>query len=144
MPDKYECGSHNTIGIAGLLEGVRWLLDQTVQKVYEDEMALVRTFIEGVSGIDALTYLGPPGVRDRIGVFSVRIDGYDPNELARLLESRYGILTRPGIHCAPLAHQTFNTAGTGGTTRFSFGPFLSRQDVKYATDCLAELAMARR
>lgn len=144
MPDKYECGSHNTIGIAGLLEGVRWLLEQTVQKVHDDEMTLVRTFIEGVSTIEGLTYLGPQGVRDRIGVFSVRLEGYDPSELARLLESRYGILTRPGIHCAPLAHQTFNTTGMGGATRFSFGPFLSRQDVKYATDCLAELALAGR
>lgn len=76
-----------------------------------------------------------------MGVFSVHIDGYDPTELALILENHYGILTRPGIHCAPLAHQTIGTTAFGGTTRFSFSPFLSKQDVKFATDALAEIAM---
>jgi selenocysteine lyase/cysteine desulfurase len=74
-------------------------------------------------------------------VFSVRIEGFDPHELSAVLESTYGILTRPGIHCAPLAHQALGTAELGGTTRLSFGPFLTKQDVKYATDALAEIAM---
>jgi selenocysteine lyase/cysteine desulfurase len=57
-----------------------------------------------VSDVDGLTYFGPQGVRSRIGVFAVRIDGYDPQELSAVLETSYGILTRSGIHCAPLAH----------------------------------------
>lgn len=143
LPDKYEPGSHNAIGIIGLSEGVRWVTEQTVERLAEAEMDLVRTFLEGVSDIDGLTYFGPQGVRHRIGVFSVRIDGYDSHELAAILESSYGILTRAGIHCAPLAHAAIGTADTGGTTRLSFGPFLSKQDVKYATDALAEIASAR-
>ena len=82
-------------------------------------------------------------LRNRIGVFSVRVEGYDPHELSAVLESNFGILTRSGIHCAPLAHQAIGTADAGGTTRFSFGPFLSKQDVKYATDALAEIATSR-
>ena len=143
MPDKYEPGSHNAIGIIGLSEGVRWVLDQTVQKLHAHEMDLVRTFIEGVSGVEGLTYFGPQGVRSRIGVFAVRIDGYDPQELSAVLETSYGILTRSGIHCAPLAHAAIGTAAGGGATRFSFGPFLSKQDVKFATDALAEVAANR-
>src|SRR4051794_13944563 len=143
LPDKYEPGSHNAIGIAGLSEGVRWLTEQTVEKLAEHEADLVRTFLEGVSGVDGLTYYGPPGVRHRIGVFSVRVDGYDPHELSAVLEASYGILTRSGIHCAPLAHAAIGTAAAGGTTRFSFGPFLTKQDVKYATDALAEIASTR-
>jgi selenocysteine lyase/cysteine desulfurase len=76
-------------------------------------------------------------------VFSVRIEGLEPYELAAVLESHYGILTRPGLHCAPLAHAALGTAEFGGTVRFSFGPFLAKQDVKYATDALAEIAMSR-
>src|SRR3954453_3990691 len=83
------------------------------------------------------------GVRDRIGVFSVRVERYEPHELSAILESSFGILTRSGIHCAPLAHAAIGTAELGGTTRFSFGPFLSVQDVSYATDALAQIAAER-
>jgi len=139
MPDRYESGSHNAIGIIGLSEGVQWLLEQDIQTLAERELDLVRTFIDGVSDIQGLTYYGPRGVKHRLGVFSVSIDGFTPHELAAVLETHYGILTRPGIHCAPLAHQSIGTADAGGTTRFSFGPFLSKQDVKFATDALAEI-----
>jgi cysteine desulfurase/selenocysteine lyase len=140
MPDKYEPGSHNAIGIAGLSEGVRWIAEQGIEKLAAHDLDLVRTFLEGISGVDGLTYYGPQGVRNRLGVFSVRIDGLEPYELSAILESSYGILTRPGLHCAPLAHNALNTTQYGGTTRFSFGPFLSKQDVKFATDALAEIA----
>jgi selenocysteine lyase/cysteine desulfurase len=63
--------------------------------------------------------------------------------LAAVLESSYGILTRAGIHCAPLAHQTLGTLATGGTTRLSFGPFLNQQDVQYAADALAQITLSR-
>lgn len=143
MPDKYEPGSHNAIGIVGLLEGVKWVAEQTVEKLAAHDLDLVRTFLEGVADVEELTVYGPQGVKNRIGVFSVRIEGYDPHELSAVLESSYGILTRPGIHCAPLAHQALGTTEGGGTTRFSFGPFVSAQDVKFATDALAEIAMSR-
>jgi cysteine desulfurase / selenocysteine lyase len=140
MPDKFEAGSHNVIGLAGLNEGVNWLLQHGIERIAADEMDLVRTFIEGIGSIEGLTYYGPQGVRDRIGVFSVRIDGIDPHELSAALETSFGILTRSGIHCAPLAHEAIGTASSGGTTRFSFGPFLTAQDVKFATDALSEVA----
>lgn len=142
MPDKYEAGSHNAIGIIGLSEGVRWVLEQTVEKLAADELALVSTFLDGVSDIRGLTYFGPQGVRHRIGVFSVRVDGYDPQELSAVLEGSYGILTRSGIHCAPLAHGAIGTADSGGTTRISFGPFHSMQDVQFVADALADVASA--
>jgi cysteine desulfurase family protein len=143
LPDKFEPGSHNAIGIAGLSEGVQWLLEQGVENLAADDLDLVRTFIEGVSNVEGLTYFGPQGVRNRLGVFSVRIEGLEPYELAAILESTYGILTRPGLHCAPLVHAALGTTQFGGTTRFSFSPFLTKQDVKYATDALAEIAMTR-
>src|SRR5215203_572364 len=113
LPDKYEPGSHNAIGIAGLGEGLRWVAEQTVEKLHAHDLDLVRTFIDGVSDVDGLTYYGPQGVRNRLGVFSVRVEGYDAHELAVILETSYGILTRPGIHCAPLAHAALGTADCG-------------------------------
>ena len=144
LPDKYESGSHNAIGIIGLSEGVRWVLAQTVEKLAAREVELMGAFIDGVEDVEGLSYFGPRGVKDRVGVFSVRIEALEPHELAAVLEERYGILTRAGIHCAPLAHQVIGTAALGGTTRLSFGPFLSSQDVHYAADALADIAASMR
>lgn len=143
MPDRYESGSHNAIGIAGLNAGLQWIAEKGIDALHKHDQDLVRVFIDGVSNIDGLTYYGPRGVKDRVGVFSVRIEGYEPQELSAVLETNYGILTRSGIHCAPFAHETIGTASLGGTTRFSFGPFVTIQDVKFATDALAEIAMNR-
>jgi cysteine desulfurase family protein len=141
MPDRFESGSHNAIGIIGLSEGIKWILDQGIDKLAAHEMDLVRTFIDGISDIEGLTYYGPQGVKHRAGVFSMRIEGFDPQELSAVLEAHYGILTRSGIHCAPLAHEAIGTLDRGGTTRFSVGPFLTKQDIKFATDALAEIAI---
>jgi cysteine desulfurase family protein len=140
LPDKYEPGTHNIIGLAGLSAALEWLLKETIEKIAAHDLDLVRTFIEGASDVPNLTYFGPQGVKHRLGVFSVQIQNLDPQELAAILESHYGILTRPGLHCAPLAHTALNTTQCGGTVRLSFSPFLTKQDVKYATDALAEIA----
>lgn len=160
MPDKFEVGSHNAVGIAGLSEGVAYLLERGIDDVWAHERSLIELFVQGLSqgdgaALPGLRVLGPPGVRDRVGVFSVVVDGLDPGRLSSLLEERYGVLTRSGLHCAPHAHRTFGThpesrggggaaaaggaAGGGGSTRFSVGVFVTPQDVKYATDALAEL-----
>jgi cysteine desulfurase/selenocysteine lyase len=140
LPDKYEPGSHNAIGIIGLSEGVQWVLSQGVENLAARETELCGTFIDGISDVEGLSYFGPRGVKNRLGVFSVKVETLDPHELAMVLESNYGILTRSGIHCAPLIHQAIGTAASGGTTRLSFGPFLSGQDVNYAADALADIA----
>lgn len=144
MPDKYESGSHNAIGIIGLSEGVQWVLDRGIEELARHDRQLVGAFLEGIADVEGLTYFGPRGVKNRVGVFSVRVAGLEPHELSAILESHYGILTRSGIHCAPLAHQAIGTADIGGTTRFSFSPFLCAQDIGYATDALAQVALSVR
>ena len=151
MPDRFEPGSHNAIGLVGLSEGVKWILDRGVDTLWAHERELIKQMIDGLGGgwaghtdaeaaMPGLTLYGPPGVADRCAVFSVRIDGFDdPVGLAERLEADFGILTRAGIHCAPLAHKTVGTHAGGGTTRLSFGPFTTVQDVKYACDALGQL-----
>ncbi|MEM7577545.1 MAG: aminotransferase class V-fold PLP-dependent enzyme [Planctomycetota bacterium] len=144
LPDRFEPGSHNAIGLIGLSEGVAYLLDQGVDQLWQHEQDLIKTMIEGLSNIHGLRYLGPQGLAHRCGVFSVVLDAYNtpqgPNDLAQILETQYGILTRSGIHCAPHAHRTMNTHETGGATRLSLGPYVTPQDVKYACDALAQVA----
>ena len=140
MPDRYEPGSHNAVGLAGLLAGVRWVRQQTVEKLRDHERGLIQTFLDATGNIDGLTLHGPPGVADRLGVFGVTVDGLDPQELSAALETGYGVLTRSGIHCAPFAHRALGTTAGGGTTRLSVGPFVTRPDVRYAADALAQVA----
>lgn len=143
LPDKYEPGSHNAIGIIGLSEGVQWVLNQTVEKLAAHDRSLLGAFLDGIADVEGLTCYGPRHIVHRAGVASVRIEGLEAQELAVVLESSYGILTRAGLHCAPKAHQHIGTLSSGGTTRLSFGPFLSIQDVQYAADALAQIALSR-
>jgi cysteine desulfurase/selenocysteine lyase len=143
LPDRFEAGSHNAIGIAGLSAGLNWILQKTVPALHQHDQNLCKTFMDAVDGVAGLRYLGPQGIRNRTGVFSVLIDGLDPLHLANLLESDFGILTRPGLHCAPLAHTHLGTLTSHGTTRLSFGPFLNLPDIQYAADALAQIALDR-
>jgi cysteine desulfurase / selenocysteine lyase len=141
MPDKYEVGSHNAIGIAGLLAGVQWLLARGVATLRQESLAHCRRFLCQLADVPGLSVYGPGAeeLEHRTDVFSVRLVGHAPGELANLLESRFGILTRPGLHCAPLAHRTIGTF-PNGTTRLSFGPFTTAAHVDCAAAALAELA----
>jgi selenocysteine lyase/cysteine desulfurase len=115
-------------------------MNEGIEKLARHQSELCGMFIEGIREVDGLRYFGPQGVKNRVGVFSVKIEGLDPHELAGVLESSYGILTRAGIHCAPAAHAAIGTSSGGGTTRFSFGPFVSENDVRFAANALAEIA----
>lgn len=142
MPDKFESGSHNTLGLVGLNAAVGWILDQGVEKLWAHQQGLIKTMLESLTEwgeMPGFHLYGPPTVGARCGVFSVRIDGLEPAALSNILESEYGILTRSGLHCAPGAHRTIGSTPYGGTTRLSFGPFHSPQDVKYAADALGNI-----
>jgi selenocysteine lyase/cysteine desulfurase len=143
LPDRFEPGSHNAIGIIGLSEGVAWLLEQTIGKICDHDGEMLSALLDGISDVEGITCYGPPAIRQRVGVVSVRVEGMQPAELSAILESSYGILTRSGLHCAPLAHETIGTLHTGGTTRLSFGPFLDVKDVQYAAEALTEIALSK-
>jgi cysteine desulfurase/selenocysteine lyase len=139
LPDRFEAGSHNAVGLAGLLAGVRWINERGVAALREHELKLCRRLSSGLAEIDGLSCYGPRPAEERVGVFSVRLDGFDPHELSAVLESQFGVLTRSGLHCAPLAHQALGTLESGGTTRLSLGPLTTLADVDAAVAALAEL-----
>ncbi len=140
LPDRFEAGSHNGPGIAGLLAGCEWILERGVEALRAHEMQLAQRMMERLCDIRGFEWFGPREVEQRVGVFSVRAPGLEPHEFSALLEAR-GILTRSGLHCAPLAHRTIGTLPLGGTTRLSVGPFTTPADVDFAADALAELVL---
>ena len=141
LPDRFETGSHNAIGLIGLSEAIRWIQNQGVKKLWRHEQELIGTMIDGLGTNPRLTWFGPRSLDCRCGVFSVRIAGFDqPQILSDVLEREFGLLTRSGLHCAPLAHKTIGTDQLGGTTRLSFGPFLSTDDIRCATTAILEIS----
>jgi cysteine desulfurase family protein len=140
LPDLLESGSHNAVGIAGLNASLNYLNERGVAAIHEQETELTRLAIDSFERIEGLTLYGPPSVENRVGVLSIRIEGIEPAELSALLETQFELLTRSGLHCAPLAHQTLGTATGGGTTRISFGPFNTGADVNALADALAKIA----
>jgi selenocysteine lyase/cysteine desulfurase len=142
MPDRFEPGSHNTIGLAGLNAAAGWLLDRSVAALRVHEVGLIGRVLsafEDAGRFPGMTLLGPKRAGERVGVFSVVHGELSGAALATELESRFGILTRPGVHCAPLAHQALT--GGRGACRFSLGPFVTEVDVDR---CLAALSMLAR
>lgn len=141
MPEKYEAGSHNTVGIVGLSEGVAWLLEHGIESVRQHERGLLEVLLAALSdlGGDGVRTLGTPAPAHRVGVVSFTHSAYSPSELATILEAEYGILCRAGLHCAPLAHRMLGTAPPQGegAVRLSIGPFLERADVEAAVAAIA-------
>jgi cysteine desulfurase/selenocysteine lyase len=141
MPDKYEIGSHNAIGLAGLSEGVAWVLRRGVKHIREHDEILCERFLQRTENVEGLTVYGPRNLQYRAGVFSMNVAGLSPGELADRLEKDFGICTRSGVHCAPLAHKTIGTYPIG-TCRMSFGPFTSEQHIDLAADALTQIAQS--
>ena len=142
MPDRFESGTHNALGVAGLLAGVRWLRKRGIEQIADEERSLTQMFLEGLREMAAVRVYGPPVNAKRVGVVSLRGNGYDPHELSAALENGFGILTRSGIHCAPLLHRALGSFAHGGTTRFSFGPFVTREMVHQAIAAMSSLAQS--
>jgi len=140
MPDRFEAGSHNTVGLAGLAASTKWLLGQGIDHVRAHERELIEMMVDGLARLaPTIRLLGTGEIDHRVAVFSIVHDEIAPHDLAVLLEQRHGILTRAGLHCAPHAHGTMGTLHSSGATRLSFGAFSTVDDARRALDAVADL-----
>jgi cysteine desulfurase/selenocysteine lyase len=140
LPDRFESGTPNGPGIAGLLEGIRFVLSHSIAEIRKQEMRLTEKLFEGLRAIDGVKLYGPKDVRQRMATVSFNMAGISPSEGALRLEKRSGILCRPGLHCAPAAHRTIGTFPEG-TIRFSLGIFNTEEEVQTALEAVAEVAV---
>jgi cysteine desulfurase family protein len=139
LPDRFEPGTLNIPGIVGLNHALDFLASQGLQAIRSHKDALARTFLEGLSVIHGVQSFGQAADVPRESVFSLVFKNMDQAEAAFRLERDFGILTRSGLHCAPLAHQTLGTF-PGGSVRFSFGCFTTVADVDAALSAIAKIA----
>ena len=139
LPDKFESGTLNVHGIAGLAAGVSWVLDRGVENIRKHDMELFLHLWEGLKGVKGVVLYGCELWERRVSVLSFNIEGMDPAQVAFSLDKDFGICCRPGLHCAPWAHRAVGTYPEG-TVRFSLGAFNTYEDVEVAVDAVKRIA----
>ncbi len=138
-PDRYEAGTPNTPGIAGLGAAARLLRDCGAEQRAREALLATRLH-EGVLAIDGFRVLGPPPGVARVPIVSAVHEHLDAGRLAAALDERWSIAVRSGLHCSPWAHESAGTLGTGAL-RFGLGWGSTEADVDAALEALAQLAV---
>jgi cysteine desulfurase family protein len=141
-PYRLEAGTLNLAGIAGLSAGLDWVLERGPEAIHAHEMALLARLQDGLSTLKGVKLWGTKNLTRRVATMSVTVEGYDAGDVGTILDVDYGILTRTGLHCAPLIHEHHGSAPRG-TVRFSIGPFNTEEDVDAAIKAVAEIAADR-
>lgn len=139
VPDKYESGTVNAVGICGLSKGIDFINRVGMETIFHHDMMLTKILLEDLSVVKGVNIHGYLTCADRLGVVSVTIDGVDCVEAASILDEEYSIATRAGYHCAYMAHATLGTRDTG-TLRLSVGAFNSINDIKMAVRAISNIS----
>jgi len=137
-PDKYEAGTQNTPGLAGLKAGVEYVLKETVQSIHEKEWRLTQRLMEQLQPVEGIRLLGPMLGDQRTGIVSFVAESIDPSELSFILDQHYQIAIRAGFHCSPLAHACAGTSSTGAV-RASVGLFTTEVEVDALAHAMKEI-----
>lgn len=137
-PDRYEAGTQNTVGIAGLNEGVKFVLAETVEKIHDKEWRQTQMLMEGLLGIKGVTVLGPALGQNKTGIVSFNIHDADSSEVAFILDQSFQIAVRSGYHCSPLAHESAGTLASGAV-RSSIGYFTTDEEVDALIQAVKEI-----
>jgi len=139
MPDWYESGTPATPAIAGLWSAVDFIA--RFEDVLVDQERQLRTqLIQGLAAIKNLRLLTPVEANiSGTGTVSFTLGSMDSSAVGDLLEERWGIACRPGLHCAPLVHKAFGTE-KNGAVRFSIGAFTTEREIHRAVSAVSVLA----
>jgi cysteine desulfurase family protein len=138
LPDRYEAGTQNVSGLAGLLAAARFLEAMGLEKVRIRERAITDRLVRGLAGLKGVALHGPPAGISRAPIVSLSAPGIDLGELARALDGR-GVAARAGLHCAPAAHRSIGTFVLGGSLRLSPGFFTTEAEVDETLRIMEEL-----
>lgn len=141
LPDRLEAGTHNIAGIAGLLEGLRFLERRGVEKIAAHEAALIHRLGEGLCAAPGAEVFLSGDPAAQAGVLSFRLRSRDCEEVGEEL-GRQGFALRAGLHCAPLAHETAGTLETG-TLRASVSAFNTGREMEKFIHAVWELDAAK-
>jgi cysteine desulfurase/selenocysteine lyase len=138
LPDRFESGTPNGVGLAGLLAGVQFVLEKGVEQIHKQEIGLLQRLIDGLEEYPQVRRYGLDNGLERMATLSFNVAQLSPSDTASRLEKEFGILCRPGLQCAPAAHRTIGTFPEG-TVRFSLSYFNSEDHVDRALQAVSHL-----
>jgi len=140
-PWRFEFGTLNTMGIAGLLAGQRWIAAKGgVKALYEEEMTHATRLYEALKAMDNVTLYCADMAQNHLPVFVFNIDGLPADQAGQLLDVEHNVITRTGLHCAPLVHEGIGTADIDGTVRFSVGAFTTAEEIDQTIAAVEDIA----
>ncbi|OEH86486.1 cysteine desulfurase [Desulfuribacillus stibiiarsenatis] len=137
-PDRFESGTPNTPGLAGLKAGVEFIQSVGMDKIREHESMLVALLLDKLQHMPLIQTYGPPIGIERAAVVAFNIKGIESNEVAYMLDKIYNIGVRAGMHCSPCAHTTAGTLQQG-IVRVSPGYFNTHADIDTFVDAIEEI-----
>jgi len=138
LPDKYESGTMNLPGIIGLHAALAYIEKEGIQKIHKKKMELTAYFLEQAKQLPGVKIAGKQGIENRVAVVSLDFPGQDNAVVAFRLEQEYGIMTRVGLHCAPMAHKSLHTYPQG-TVRFAFSADNKIEEIESCISAFREL-----
>jgi len=139
-PYRLEYGTLNTVGIAGLHEGVKWIREKGLVSLHEHELKLTAMLRDGLKDIERITLYCQDDLTDHISVFLFNVDGLEAIDTGTILDGSFNIACRTGLHCAPLVHEQIGTDNIHGAVRFGIGPFNTEDHIQTAIDAVIEIA----
>ena len=142
-PDRYESGTPNTPGIAGLGAAVKFIEEVGIGSIRKKEDKLTHRLLTGLRKTKGVEIYGPSEDQPRAPVVSFNIDGAGSNEVAFALDKAFEIASRSGLHCAPDAHKTIGTL-EAGTVRLSIGYFNTEEEIDAAVEAVGHIAAEYR
>lgn len=138
FPFVLEGGTPNSVGIAGLKEGVEFILETGIEKMRAHEQSLVKRLRDSLKTIPGIKLFGTDDVTKSVAPVSFLLDGIEPQELSIVLDQSFEIASRAGLHCAPLIHEFLKTAPQG-CVRLSPGYFNTLEEINQAVNAVKNI-----
>ena len=139
LPFKFECGTVNSAGIAGLGAGLKYIFEEGTERILTHEQSLTDRLIKGLARIPRVTVYQAKGGAGQAPVVSLTIEGAEPMEVGAILDQAFDTKVRTGLHCAPVAHKTLGTFPLG-TVRLSPGYFNTAEEIDFVIKAIEKIA----
>ena len=139
MPYFLEGGTPNVLGVAGLLAGIKWVVDHDPDTLRRHEVAHLQRVVDWAETAESWRIAGKWDPDRHVGALSLVVpEGLTPQDLGSILDTTFEIAVRPGLHCAPYLHKRLGTF-PDGTLRLSPGPFTTDDQITTFLDALTEI-----